>query len=130
MYLVANKLAIFDPNKCIIPVVSRCVSISIEFLFVGPNCKTKSARTLQNIRWTFPPHNWYKVNTNDSSIRNPSIVRGGGLTRDDQRKWIKGYIRHLGVASNIYAELWVIRDGLTFALRDFFLIPYKILRIL
>ena len=40
---------------------------------------------------------------------------GGGLIRDSCGKWIKGYMRHIGISTSIIAEFWAFRDGLMLA---------------
>ena len=44
-----------------------------------------------------------------------SIEGGGGLIRDHQGKWIKGYMRHIRIAFSVTAELWALMDGLRLA---------------
>ena len=41
---------------------------------------------------------------------------GGGLIRDSYGKWIKGYMRHIGISTSIIAEFWALRDGLMWIL--------------
>ena len=48
-------------------------------------------------------------------IGNPGKASGGGLIRDHQGKWIKGYMRHIGIASSVIVELWALKDGLWLA---------------
>ena len=46
---------------------------------------------------------------------NPRKVGGGDLIRDSQGKWVKGYMRKIGMATSVEAEFWALRDGLTLA---------------
>ena len=48
-------------------------------------------------------------------VGNPGKAGGGGLICDHQGKWIKGYMRHIDVATSIIAEFWALRDGLMLA---------------
>ena len=41
--------------------------------------------------------------------------QGGGLIRDSYGRWIKGYMRYIGITTSIIAEFWALRDGLTLA---------------
>lgn len=47
---------------------------------------------------------------------NPGITGAGRLIRHNQGEWIKGYLRNLENISNMVAELWGIRNGLTLTL--------------
>ena len=40
---------------------------------------------------------------------------GGGLFRDHDGVWLKGFARGLGFTNSILVELWVLRDGLLLA---------------
>ena len=40
---------------------------------------------------------------------------GGGLIRDSCGKWIKGYMRYIGISASIIADFWAFRDGLMLA---------------
>ena len=55
------------------------------------------------------------MNSDGASLGNPGKAGGGGLIRDSQGNWVKGYMRNIGVATNIIAEFWALRDGLTLA---------------
>ena len=57
------------------------------------------------------------MNSNGASLGNLRKARGGGLIRDCQWTWVKGYMRNIGVATNIIAEFWALRDGLMLALK-------------
>ena len=37
------------------------------------------------------------------------------LIRDSCGKWIKGYMRYIGISTSIIAEFWALRDSLTLA---------------
>mgnify|MGYP004714796959 CR=1 FL=1 len=53
--------------------------------------------------------------TDGSSARNPGPAGAGGLSRDHLGHCIAGFSRNLGHATNVLAELWGIRDGLSLA---------------
>ena len=55
---------------------------------------------------------WFKLNFDGASQWNPRKASGGGIIHDHYGKWIKGYMRNIGNASNIVAEFWALRDGL------------------
>ena len=43
---------------------------------------------------------------------NPGLVGGGGLIRNENGKWVKGYAISIGFATSIAVELWALRDGI------------------
>ena len=45
-------------------------------------------------------------------VREWSIVGGGGVIRDSAGRWVKGFSRSIGLATNVVAECWALRDGL------------------
>ena len=65
--------------------------------------------------WAKPPFGWHKLNTDGASLGNPGKAGGGGLIQDHQGKWIKGFMRRIGLVTSITAELWALRDGLMLA---------------
>ena len=40
---------------------------------------------------------------------------GGGVIRDHRGCWVQGFARKIGNTSNVIAEFWALRDGLTTA---------------
>ena len=44
---------------------------------------------------------------------NPGRASGGGLTRDSNGVWIKGFTHNIGTSSSVEVELWALRDGLS-----------------
>ena len=40
---------------------------------------------------------------------NPGHAGGGGLIRDHDGKWVKGYMRNIGQATSVAAEIWALR---------------------
>ena len=68
--------------------------------------------------WTKPPEGWFKLNSDGASAGNPGSAGGGGLLRDSNRHWVKGYARSIGFTSSVVAELWALRDGLKLALSE------------
>lgn len=59
-----------------------------------------------------PRPGWHKLNINGASLGNPSIAGIGGLIRDDQGRWFKGFTRSVGSATSVTAKLWALRDVL------------------
>ena len=62
--------------------------------------------------WIPPPENWFKLNTDGSSLGNPGRASGGGIIRNFHGDWVCGYARSVGYTTSIVAELWALRDGI------------------
>ncbi|CAL1398877.1 unnamed protein product [Linum trigynum] len=72
---------------------------------------------VESIGWLAPPRGWMKLNVDGASAGNPGIAGAGGLIRDDQGRWIAGFVAKIGETSAALAELWAIRHGLDIAWR-------------
>ena len=57
---------------------------------------------------------WSKLNTDASVSSNPHFAGGGGLLRNSNGDWTRGF-SHSIVSTSILAELWALRDGLIMA---------------
>ena len=72
-------------------------------------------RFKETIHWN-PPHLLYvTLNRDDSAKTNPGKARAGGVIRDHNGKWLKGFSINLSITSNNIAQLWVVRYGLLMA---------------
>ena len=58
---------------------------------------------------------WVKLNTDESAIGSTGRAGGGGVIRNHEGQWLKGYARPLGSSNSCMAELWALRDGLLLA---------------
>ena len=67
------------------------------------------------VAWEKPPVGWMKLNSDGSALGSPGKAGGGGLIRDHQGNWVRGYARAHGYTSSSKAELWALRDGLEIA---------------
>ena len=67
------------------------------------------------VDWEKPLVGWAKLNSDGSALGNPWRTSGGGVIRDHNGKWLKGYTRSLGCTNSCMAELWALRDGLLLA---------------
>ena len=91
--------------------------LASEFSCLVSNQETASPKTDIIVRWEFPTQNWFKLNSNGSALGCPRLARGGGLIRDHQGRWVKGYTRFIGWANSIEVEFWAVRDGLILCLQ-------------
>lgn len=64
------------------------------------------------VRWQCPPLNWFKLNTDGSSLSNPRLAGGGGLIRNEKCDWVKGFARAIGTTTSVAVELWALRDDI------------------
>ena len=55
------------------------------------------------------------MNSDGASQGNPGYAGGGGLIRDHNGKWVKGFMRNIGKTTSVAAEFWALRDGLMLA---------------
>nr|POE67246.1 putative ribonuclease h protein [Quercus suber] len=91
--------------------------LASEFSCLVSNQETASLKIDIIVRWEFPTQNWFKLNSIGSALGCPGLARGGGLIRDHQGRWVKGYTRFIGWANRIEAEFWAVRDGLILCLQ-------------
>ncbi|XVF30503.1 hypothetical protein REPUB_Repub16aG0063700 [Reevesia pubescens] len=61
-----------------------------------------------------------RLNTDGASLENPGIAGAGGLIRTSMGEWSVGFRAHLGVCSNVAAELQAVRFGLLLAWNEGF----------
>ena len=83
-----------------------------EFLYLGINGKQVRTKQKIQVRWLCPPPNWFKLNTDGTSLGNPGLAGGGGLIRNEKGDWVKGFARVIGTTTSVAAELWALRDGI------------------
>ena len=87
---------------------TKCIKESVEFFAIGAKDWCNKMKKVIRVAWM-------KLNSNGSALGNPSKAGGGGLIRDHQGNWVRGYARaHVNTSSSI-AELWALRDGLEIA---------------
>ena len=85
---------------------------AIEFACCVSNRSCPRPSFLIAVRWEPPSINWHKLNTDGSALGCPGPAGGGGLIRNHLAAWVKGFIRSIGRANSMEAELWEVRDGL------------------
>ena len=93
----------------------KCFQAGIEYFAIGLASKIKQQRTIVPVGWEKPPRGWMKLNTDGSAMRSPDRAGGGGLIRDHDGAWLKGFARGLGFTNSALAEIWALRDGLLLA---------------
>lgn len=68
------------------------------------------------VRWTIPPPGYFKLNTDGSVNLTTKHASAGGIIRNDEGIWVKGFTINIGEASIFMAELWGLREGLKLCL--------------
>ena len=59
---------------------------------------------------------WFKLNTDGSSLGNPGLAGSGGVIRNHVCEWVCGFSRAIGVTTSVQAELRALKDGLKLAI--------------
>ena len=93
----------FVPNSTLEKV---CLSQAKEFHYCVSKVKQATPRIVIPIKWSKPLPGWCKLNTDGASLGNLGKAGGGGLIRDSEGRWLKGYSRSIGHATSVVAELW------------------------
>lgn len=94
-----------------------CLSQAKEFYYCVSKAKQIAPKIAIPVRWSKPLPGWFKLNTDGASLGNPGKAGGGGLIRDSEGRWIRGFSRSIGHATSVMAELWALRDGLKLAVQ-------------
>lgn len=61
------------------------MAMATVYVFVGANCHDANTKSTIQVKWFTPPINWFKLNSNGSSSRNPG--RAGGGSSYKGKKW-------------------------------------------
>jgi len=104
------KTSVVEPN-----LVGSCVKKGAEFFAIGLGIKSAPCRAIVQVAWKRPPVGWTTLNTNGSAVSNPGKASCGGLLRNSEGIWLKGFARGVGCTTSCVAELWALRDGLNLA---------------
>ena len=83
-----------------------------EFSYFRINGKLIATRRIIRVSSLKPPLNWFKLNSNGSSLGNPGRASDGGLIRNNKGEWIRGYARAIGHTTSVAAELWALRGDI------------------
>ena len=67
---------------------------------------------MKQIKWEKPINGWRKLNVDGAFMGNPGMVGGGGILRDEEGNWLRGFARRIGIANSFTTELWALYDGL------------------
>ena len=100
-----------DPN------LLRLVEMQVrEFIYCVANSLEKNDMVSKEVKWAKPAIGWHRLNT-DGSFNGASGLAGcGGLIRDSNGQWVKGFAKRIVAESSLAAELWGLREGLVLCL--------------
>ena len=87
-------------------------SQALEYYDCVGKVRSQKNKVVCNVRWEKPPLGWCKLNTDGASFGNPGRARGGGVIRDSEGRWLRGFARSIGFTTSITAKFWALRDGL------------------
>ncbi|KAL5830806.1 hypothetical protein ACOSQ4_016160 [Xanthoceras sorbifolium] len=71
-----------------------------------------------SISWSPPQGDMVKVKADGSRNRDSGNIAAGGVLRDQNRRWIKGFPVYKGIGNNIESEFWAIVEGMIMAWDD------------
>ena len=109
--LLAIKLlegASFVPHE----ILKKAKALAIEFFFSFPHKGDHPSKVTTLIGWHPPPQGFVKLSTDESVLGNPGQASAGGVLRDRNGNWIRGFSHNLGITNSLVVELWSLRDGL------------------
>ena len=106
---------IFSTGVIDMKFILLCVGKSTEFSAIVPNLQPKPPRTSISFKWEPPESGWIKLNIDGASNSNLGRAGGGGLLRNSDDNWIRGFSRSMGTCSSLMVELWALKDGLYLA---------------
>jgi len=75
-------------------------------------------REIIHVGWNRPPEGWIKLNSDGTCKGNNDVSGCGGLFRNSDGRWIKGYMKKIGSCDALHAEMWGVYLGLEMAWRD------------
>lgn len=82
-----------------------------EFYAALPS-HTRPENIILHFGWSPPREGWFKLNTDGSALGNPGKAGIGGIIRDSNGRWVKGFWRYLGYTNSLIAELWGAREDI------------------
>ena len=62
------------------------IAKAAEFACLGMNGKVAMVKTTIKVKWILPPAQWFKLNSDGSSMGNPRHAGGGGIIRRRKNK--------------------------------------------
>ena len=111
-----NKNLVVFENTILNPRLDKvCLCQAKDYYYCISKAKQITPTIAIPVRWSKPILGWFKLNTDGASLGNPGKAGGGGLIRDSEGRWVRGFSRSVGHATSVIAEFWALRDGLKLA---------------
>ncbi|XP_075649790.1 putative ribonuclease H protein At1g65750 isoform X3 [Castanea sativa] len=106
---------VFQNSPININLHSLCMKAATEYFYCVGKGQAFKRHFVIPVYWCKPQEGWFTLNSDGASLGNPRKAGGEGLIHDFHGKWIKGFMRYIGISTSIIAEFWALRDGLTLA---------------
>nr|POE90531.1 putative ribonuclease h protein [Quercus suber] len=115
LWLQCNRKA-FKQQEASLNLVQAVEMQVREFFYCVANQDEIRNKEILHVRWSKPGDGWLKLNT-DGSFGGEGVNSGcGGLIRDSNGLWIRGFAKTMVVNSSLASEMWALREGLTLCL--------------
>lgn len=111
LWLRRNRVIFRESSTCK-SLMEETISKVDEFAFLGVNERARCPQNIIQVWWFSPPERWFKLNTDGSSLGNPSRARGGEIIRNSHGEWVSGFARAIEYTTSVAAELWALQDGI------------------
>ncbi|KAF7815200.1 reverse transcriptase [Senna tora] len=115
IWLARNSLLFKDKPFCANLTAKQGLKSAAELFFLGSQNIRSTVPVPINIKWHPPADSWVKLNTDGACTGNPGPFAIGGLIRDAQGNWIKGFSSYIGYGTALKAKIWAITSGLKLA---------------
>ena len=83
LWLHRNSIA-FERAHSHLDLKAETLAKATEFFYIGINGKQIRTKQKIQVRWLCPLPNWFKLNTDGSSLGNPGLAGEGGLIRNEK----------------------------------------------
>ncbi|WCJ44200.1 RNA-directed DNA polymerase (reverse transcriptase)-related family protein [Euphorbia peplus] len=113
-----RNVIVFQGGKCTILDIVTSIKIRCKDIIESNRNRDmykvshKANRVDRLIGWSRPRPGWVKLNTDGAVKGNSFRSSAGGLIRDCNGNWIRGFSKKIGSCSVLKAELWGILEGL------------------
>nr|ABD32321.2 Ribonuclease H [Medicago truncatula] len=102
-----------NPISLIWRFVQNIEDCNLEHVHIG-----RKLKEIIYIGWKRPREGLIKLNS-DGACKDMGVIAGcGGLFRDLDGRWIKGYTKKIGACDALHAEMWGLYLGLDMAWRE------------
>ncbi len=118
-----NHFAFNSPKK-LHDLVAQTLGFAYEFFCLIGGASTPKSLIVVLVKWHVPPSGWAKLNTNGSSLGNPGLAGGGGVSEILVDLGCGGFSQHLGHITSVQTELRALKDDLILAID--LVIPYLV----